>query len=229
MAYPGEDRETFMQRVREPLGRTAGEKLSEPAPEVDESLARLAGADDDLPAMFARNAETLGMFVQQLTTSELGERLRALLDELEARRIVFGVGAAVEQQLGVSAQLDGAAVEPIDWAEARGMSPQFDADAGITDVHAALAETGTLICCTDARHARGLSLAPPRHIALVRASDIIPDMIDYWQRLKGLPAGELPSSQAFITGPSKTADIEGELIKGVHGPGQVHILIIDDA
>ena len=99
---------------------------------------------------------------------------------------------------------------------------------GVTDVHAALAETGTLICSTDGSHSRGASLIPPVHIAIVRERDIVPDMLDYWARLGGVPGGELPSSQSFITGPSKTADIEGVLVTGVHGPGEVHIVLVSE-
>ena len=94
---------------------------------------------------------------------------------------------------------------------------------------AALAETGTLICCTDADHARGHSLAVPLHVAIVRQSDILPDMIDYMARIHGSSPADLPSAQTLITGPSKTADIEGVLITGVHGPGKVCVLIVTHA
>jgi L-lactate dehydrogenase complex protein LldG len=106
------------------------------------------------------------------------------------------------------------------------MEPHFIADASVTDVHAALAETGTLICNSDADHSRGCSLAVPTHIAIVRRQDLVPDMLDYTATLAGLTPAQLPSAQAFITGPSKTADIEGVLITGVHGPGKVIILLV---
>src|SRR5690606_18699946 len=98
-----------------------------------------------------------------------------------------------------------------------------------TDVHAAIAETGSLVCCSDGGHSRGLSLIPPVHIAIVRKSDILPDMFDFWPRYAQSQPDELPSSIAFITGPSKTADIEGVLITGVHGPGRVFVLVVEDA
>ena len=97
----------------------------------------------------------------------------------------------------------------------------------ITDVHGAIAESGTIVCASDAGHSRGLSLVPPVHIALVRQSDILPDLIDFLRKWKGTPGSGMPSSLTLITGPSKTADIEGELIVGVHGPGQVHIVVME--
>lgn len=94
----------------------------------------------------------------------------------------------------------------------------------MSDVTACLAETGTLVVATDADHARSVSLIPPVHIAIVPASRILPDMLDYWQKV----GRDIPSNQVFITGPSKTADIEGVLVTGVHGPRVVEILIVKD-
>ena len=108
------------------------------------------------------------------------------------------------------------------------LDAQFDVDCGITGVHAALAETGTLVLYSDAHHSRGLSLVPPLHIAIVYRRDILPDMLDHWARLRGIPGSDLPSNMVFITGPSKTADIEGELVTGVHGPEAVHIMLVEE-
>ena len=231
---PGEDRATFMQRIRTALGRSdaqAPADRGEPAPEVDESLVRLAKASDDLPALLSRGAEAVGMNVHRSSREEAGQTLIACLRQREARRI--GLGApAVEGELNLRAQLTHAGFEIVDWHTAEGnhrLESQFDLDAGVTDVHAAIAETGTLVCCADADHSRGLSLVPLRHVALVRASDIVPDMLDFWRRHDGLAPGHRPASTVFITGPSKTADIEGELITGVHGPGSVDIILIEDA
>lgn len=223
----GEDQATFMQRVRAALGRERSQAPDEPAPSVDDALVRLASAEDDLPGMFAERAAAVGMRVHRTTQAEACARVGEVLGELGALRVGIAAGVTGEQ-LGVDAALREAGFELINWRHTPAMDGQYALDAGITDVHAALAETGTLILCSGARHARGLSLVPPTHLALVRASDILPDMIDYWSRLKGIPNTELPSSQVLVTGPSKTADIEGELITGVHGPGEVHILLIDD-
>ena len=116
----------------------------------------------------------------------------------------------------------------LDWRHEGGVDAQFDVDAGITDVHAALAETGTLICCSDTEHSRCLSLVPPLHVAVVGRRDVLPDMIDFWRSVEAESDGTLSSSISFITGPSKTADIEGELITGVHGPGRVEIYLVED-
>lgn len=217
-----------MARVRKSLEHETTKRPSEPPPVADQKISRLATADDDLVTMFTERAQVVGMKVYPATSSDLMRQIVKLLNELEAKKLVVGAGS-LPQALGMKDSLRRNGFEIIDWAASPGLAVQFDADAGITDVHAALAETGTLVCCTDQGHSRGLSLVPGVHIAIVRKSDILPDMFDYWARQRGIPGAQLPSSIAFITGPSKTADIEGELVKGVHGPKEVHILVVNDA
>lgn len=101
----------------------------------------------------------------------------------------------------------------------------FAADAGITDVVLAIAETGSIVIRVGDTVGRKAWLVPPVHIAMVRASQVVPDLIDAMERCR---FGSDSSATVIITGPSKTADIEGVLVTGVHGPGAVHILLLDD-
>lgn len=222
----GESRDSFFARIRTALGRPADQAIA-PAPAVNEFIARLASPQDDLLAKFEKGATAVGMFVHRTTRASAAEQVLRILSELNAKRIALAAGEAGES-LSLRAAAENAGLTITDWQQSPGFEIQYDLDAGITDVHAALAETGTLICASDATHTRGLSLVPPAHLALVRRSDVLPDMIDYWARFKGVTNTDLPSSQAFITGPSKTADIEGVLITGVHGPAAVHIILIED-
>ena len=227
----GQSRQRFLARVRTALGKTQAGQKPDDVPAVEQKLVRLASFDDALPELFTKRAREVGMTVHRLGGDTVAEKLVSLLNELNAKRVAMAAGD-VDRQCSLSEALANSEIELVDWRtgdDAANFHNQYDLDAGITDVHAALAETGTLVLSSDARHSRGLSLVPPIHIAIVRRSGILPDMIDYWAQMRGLSARELPSSQVFITGPSKTADIEGELITGVHGPGQVHILLVDDA
>ena len=225
----GLDRSVFMARIHAALGHATTETPASQPPVVDESLARLASAQDDLIDLFATQAQAAGMLVHRFKVQDMFEKIVALLRELKAERVVTSLHR--QGSPGWSAALHNA-LDQAGIAFTDGGGPtvdQFDLDAGITDVHAALAETGTIVCCSDSSHSRGASLIPPAHLAIVPASDILPDMIDYWARLEAVPAADLPSSQSFITGPSKTSDIEGTLVTGVHGPGIVHVLLVEDA
>lgn len=216
-----------MRRVRHALGRSTTARPTDPSPLVDESLMRLAGSDVNVIDLFTQRASEIGMKVHRIQAVDLADCLVTVLTECEAKRVMFSVNGEARERFLIET-LGENHIEVINWRNTGEIDIQYSADVGITDVHAALAETGTLICCTDARSSRGLSLVPPIHVAIVRASDVVPDMIDYWARFQGIPNTDLPSSIAMITGPSKTADIEGELHVGVHGPGQVHILLAED-
>lgn len=97
--------------------------------------------------------------------------------------------------------------------------------AGITSADYALADTGSLVIFTESNEARLLSLLPPCHIAVIDSSQIVPSLDDVF-RLRPLP-GDQSSAMVVITGPSRTADIEMRLVRGVHGPGEIHVIIIN--
>ncbi len=101
------------------------------------------------------------------------------------------------------------------------------AGIGITGVDYAIADTGTLVLLTDGSKPRGVSLLPPVHVAIVRESDIVSNINVLFDILKQrLDAGEkIPSCMTFITGPSRTADIELNLTLGVHGPKELYVII----
>lgn len=224
--------EQFLARIRKALGRSAPLAAAPKPPRIDDDLVRLAGPGDDLAGIFAERAVEVGMIVHRLNADRLANTLSGLLRQLKVKTATLAVDRLAQAPV-IRASLASADVMLLEWNGDRTMRNQYLADAGITDVHAALAETGSLICNSDEVHGRGHSLAPPIHLAIVRRCDILPDMLDYMTALsaqssRGGPAS-LPSAQAIITGPSKTADIEGILITGVHGPEQVHILLLQDA
>jgi L-lactate dehydrogenase complex protein LldG len=98
------------------------------------------------------------------------------------------------------------------------------ADFGISSATYALADTGSLVMIASPEEARMISLLPPVHIALLPREKILTGLDELFTIVPN-PA-ELTSSMVLITGPSRTADIEQILVLGVHGPGQVHVVII---
>lgn len=217
--FPGTDRASFIARISARLGRASA--TIPPAPAVDQSIVRLIAADADLAATFTARATAAGMTVHRATALSADDQVLRLLTDLGARRIAIAEAPLLKS---LTARLTAPeSHDLINWRDGPGLDPLYSADAGITDVQAAIAETGTLVCASGPSRGRGLSLVPPVHIAIVRRSDVIADLVD----LRPDPAA-LPSSLVLITGPSKTADIEGILITGVHGPRAVHIVLIED-
>ncbi len=96
--------------------------------------------------------------------------------------------------------------------------------AGITGALAGIAETGSLVIPGGDGQPLTASLMPEIHLAILRASDILPSLAKAIQ----LPEVASAPSTVIITGPSRTADIEMALVVGVHGPKELHILVVED-
>jgi L-lactate dehydrogenase complex protein LldG len=99
-------------------------------------------------------------------------------------------------------------------------------DIGISSVDCAIAETGTLMVCSRPGQERVASLLPLMHVAIVERRQIVPDLIDAFAMLHERGLDKLPSNTTFITGPSKTGDIELQLTTGVHGPKHWRVILV---
>lgn len=99
------------------------------------------------------------------------------------------------------------------------------AGAGITGAMAGLADTGSLALTSSASRPRLASLLPPIHIAVLRTSKLFPSMASFFAANPEITRDA--SNLVFVTGPSRTADIELTLQRGVHGPKFVHVVLVD--
>ena len=117
----------------------------------------------------------------------------------------------------------------LDWAgaglaiEARPTHP--DDKLGITGVFCALAENGTLMLLSGEDTPGSMSLLPETHVAIVPISRIVRMMEDGWDLLRR-ERGAMPRQVNFVSGPSRTADIEMTLVLGAHGPFRVHVVLV---
>ena len=114
----------------------------------------------------------------------------------------------------------------------RGRAEPDDA-VGLTACFAAVAETGTLMLVSGAQTPTTLNFLPDTHIAVVRAGQVVASYEDGWDRLRATTAPAalkpgLPRTVNFITGPSRTGDIEQRIVLGAHGPRRLHIVVVED-
>lgn len=100
-----------------------------------------------------------------------------------------------------------------------------DDKVGITGAYCALAENGTLMLLSGEDTHATTSLLPENHVAIVPASRIVRSMEDAWDLLRAEHPG-LPRQVNFVSGPSRTADIEMTLVLGAHGPFRVHVIVV---
>lgn len=120
----------------------------------------------------------------------------------------------------------------LDWAAAglavEARAARGDDAVGITGVFCALAETGTVLVLSGPDTAATTSLLPETHLAVVPLSRLVAGMEEAFA-LVLTERGSLPRALNFISGPSRTGDIEQTMVLGAHGPARVHLLLVNDA
>ena len=218
--------DALLARVRAAVRAQPVTVATVPDQTVVRRIARDRAGLAELTDLFAAKAAAVGMRVTRTDDAGVdavvtkllqnrGTTVVAVRDTHLATRATTAVGAA------------GAHLAPNDNDDVL-----FDCEVGITDVDAAIAESGSIVVSTNGR-IRNAWITPPVHIAIVRASQIIPDLVDLFeshpdasQTDASHPDALDAASTTIITGPSKTADIEGVLVTGVHGPAVVEIVLV---
>jgi L-lactate utilization protein LutC len=135
--------------------------------------------------------------------------------------------AAAGVQVSVIARPQQGTADALHPARSRLRSAAFTADAGITGGDFAIAETGTLVVHPRRGLSRLISLAPPRHIAIIERGAVLPTLDELFVlEREAFLRGTLRSSMNLISGPSRTGDIEGKIITGIHGPLEAYLVLI---
>ena len=106
----------------------------------------------------------------------------------------------------------------------RGAAPAIEG-AGVSTALYGLADTGSVVLAASPEEPRARSLLPAVHVTLLREDRILPGLDELFAVL----GADLPSALAIVTGPSRSADIEQKLVIGVHGPGEVHVVLLPPA
>jgi L-lactate dehydrogenase complex protein LldG len=216
-------RAAILARIRERQGRGAASRPSQAElAAIETYLARhpagpLPEIGDDVVARFRARAEAM-----QSTTDRVGTLAAApaaIAAYLRANGLPLA-GCVWPRLAGLDWAGAGLALEP------RAAS---DRDAvGVTGVFAALAETGTLMLVSGPDTPATVSLLPETHVAIVPAGRIVKRMEEGWA-LARAELGVLPRAVNFVSGPSRTADIDQTLVLGAHGPYRLHMVIVGDA
>jgi L-lactate dehydrogenase complex protein LldG len=111
--------------------------------------------------------------------------------------------------------------EAVGFAVHRGEAPQIEG-AGVSRAAYGLADTGSVVLAASPDEPRANSLLPSVHVTLLVENRILPGLAELFEAV----GGDLPSALAIVTGPSRSGDIEQKLAVGVHGPGEVHVVLV---
>ncbi len=205
-----------------PFDRVHEEHHSGGENSAEETSVHLESASHSLAEMFRENLESVGGKCRVVSNSaEALAAVREIINLEKPERIAISNFFLSEE---IKAELTGE-VEILDRASKEEL---FNCGVGITGAQWGIAETGTLVLESDGERNRLASLVPPVHIALIEAGNIRQRMPEILELVSG--GGDLSDSLSpaitFITGPSRTSDIELTLAIGVHGPRELHVIII---
>jgi L-lactate dehydrogenase complex protein LldG len=143
--------------------------------------------------------------------------------------VALSTGDPVVQQLGVEGRLGAAGLEVLTPDDVFWRERLAEAGVGVTGAIAAAAASGTVGIACGPRAPRATSLVPPAHICLVFRGTMVEDLAE---ALRGCTpratATDLPSGLVWVSGPSRSADLELVLTVGVHGPGSVDVIVVDE-
>jgi len=209
-------REAILNQVRTALGRGAGQGIAQPPP------VRLRVDDMDLETRVGSLLHAVEALAGKTRRAATGEEARAYVRAVMHGRTAVASNAPFLRECGI-VDLAGVQSGFTDATALRTLCAT--ADVGITCADYALADTGTLVMLASPAEARLISLLPPVHIAVVPKERVLSGLDELFTILPD-PAART-SSMVLITGPSRTADIEQILVRGVHGPGEIHVVVVE--
>lgn len=217
MSETGRDR--VLGAIRRRLARArAARPSAAPLPPVEPAAGGGAGAAS-VEEFLARLRSVGGHGERVAGVEGAAAALARLLDELGARRVAWSDAA---QLTALRSRQAGAGREHL-------VTPPrevlFACEVGITSAQWGIAETGTLVLDHAVELHREVSLLPSVHVAVLPAARMLARLEDALAALA--PEGAPAPAVTFVTGPSRTADIELTLVVGVHGPRALHVLVVD--
>jgi L-lactate dehydrogenase complex protein LldG len=208
-------RDHIIHKVRTALGRSAGQAPPASPPPLLRIPER--SADERLHMFFAAIQALAGKTLLALTVDEAREYVETLAQGKQA----VASNAPFLDRCGISS-LPGVARFS---GKAELRAALTTAALGITSADYALSDTGTLVMLSSPEEARMVSLLPPVHVAVLPRERLLTGLDELFTIVPD-PAART-SAMVMITGPSRTADIEQILVRGVHGPGEIHVIVVD--
>ncbi len=235
-------REEVLGQVREALGRPETGSDVTPLPPLDLAGIMPRLAPEDYQAKFEAEWEKVsGIAYRASSMDELEAIFQKIMVLAETHDVALSRNPLLAE-LRIIDRLTAFNKFVTSWAEGAGVArtsslpdftkASFAAGVGITGVDFVLAESGTLVLSSATEGVQVASLAPPIHIALYRRSQLVGSLDDVIAKLPISSSSDRPTagrSVVFITGTSRTADIEQILIRGVHGPREVHAILVEDS
>ena len=238
-------RAEFFERIREHVARGRGTVERAPAARPARPRERLDVLRREISERWRENLDRFGREFERVggvlhrvsQVQEVPEVIARLASERGMRRVVAWPGETLGLDVTAplaargldAAAMPGAEVGAAERERLRALAAA--ADLGVTGADVAIAETGTLVVVSGAGRARSTSLLPACHVAVFDREVLVESLLQMGLVLEAWHEGGEPAWRGaainFITGPSRTADIELTLTRGVHGPKEVHAVFVE--
>lgn len=234
---PTDSRDRILARIREALQTVApkrhlhvpaglathnhGSDTSTHTPQ--EWLPQVPPSQDARIALFERNSADLKTTVIRCKDeAAISDTLRSLAttnhwNRVAAHQFPLAHSAILATNLAVTWVDDGYEVADLE-----------SADAGITGCECLVSQTGSILVTAASSGGRALSVLPPHHVVIAHRSQVVADLSEALAVAKKNNGGTPPAFHSFITGPSRTGDIERILVLGAHGPKYLTVLLVED-
>jgi len=218
------EREKIFSRIREGLSNKAHAHHGHGLPTTEEHrgvMPPVGASEDERFALFAKNASDLkATFKRVKDVSELTAELRALRDTEKWQRV------ATHKSPLAQAHAVGLGLPTLVTDDGYDKHDMEQCDVGISECDALIAQTGTVLVTSRSSGGRALSCLPPHHVVIARREQLVADLPAAFGLVKKTYGGNFPSMISFITGPSRTGDIERILVLGAHGPKRLTIFCV---
>ncbi len=220
------DRARFVESIR---NRTrAGNYRPTHAPDVAwtrEDGPRESAPIEDPPARFIEELEALGGHGKRVETPEEAREYVLSLARDRGAKLLIRWDVEELDALGVDGPLEEAGVEVTLWRDLEDFREvSARADIGLSTAEWAIADTASLVLTSGPGKGRTVTLLPPTYVAIVAANRVLRTVPEAIEKYAG--DGGLPANVVFHTGPSRSGDIEMEIFVGMHGPGDVHVVLV---
>jgi L-lactate dehydrogenase complex protein LldG len=226
-------RESILRRIREALARPSARAGlgDEPLP-GDEArpggtgwrafLPPAGSTHEERVRLFGEHSEALRTeFVTVEGPVEMAERVREIARREGWSRVASHRGRLTDT---ACAAIDAPVLRT---DEGYDIDELERCDAGITECEALVAQTGSVLVTARSSGGRALSVLPPHHVVLATREQLVGDLADAYEGLRERYGDDAPSLVSFVTGPSRTGDIERILVLGAHGPRKLTVVIAE--
>lgn len=219
-----EARKEIMARIREAL------KTPSPRPHLKAESSKVMGkawlpeVGDTKAATLALLSDNLAKLKAHFHPVENLDQAMALVKDLAQKNNWKNIAYHKHELVTPVAQ----AIEGDCWAVEDSLTKdKLEAsDVGMTSCVSIVAQFGAILVSSETSGGRGLSILPPVHVVIAKADQIVPDLAACFEQVNAQFKGKMPSMLSFITGPSRTGDIERILVLGAHGPKELYLILV---